>query len=1014
MSALVAVVAGAGSTLGLGLVAHALRARAIRGSELVVLAAATMLGIVGIVAVLAGVAGSLVPAVVLPAVLVASAIVWWTRPRAPAHATAAARRFDGLGLVVIVLVAAALRWPPMDHTLAGRDQGTYALRAASAVRTGGFDIVDPIVRDALADPSITGASDVAGLFARRGEPWREDVYEAGYRPGWYLADREAGRVVPQFLHLHPALGAVASWIAGAPAVAGLAVLEGLLCVVGLFAIARRLMTRGPWAHLAALLYATSPLVAWVHRNPLSEAPTGLFTLAAVLALLRARDEPDDRNGMLVLAAAMLATTAWIRGNAWLTAPVVLAVLWLVPRDTDRSPARLVFVLGLVGSVVLHAFTVFPYLHDELSRQLTFLGRPSPWTLVGAVTGGVVVWWSVDEIVFGPRSSRGPAISRAIARAAPLGVLVVAAFALLLWQWRAASSDGGAPWSRLDALVPGIGWPLLVAAAFGLVVAVGRWRARVIDEPHVWLVACAAAIVTTLVLYAGRNLPRFGLYYYGRYLVPEIVPVVCAAAAFAVGHAHAITRARWPRAAHGVAIAGSLGLVAATVLPMVRDPSTRLRELAGAERLIDALAERLPAGAIVIAGGEGWHHSHTFNQVAGALAMRDGTQVLPYHSREAAYAALHHLLVAQPVARGEKAPRVFVLINEASHVLARDVRGAPMAVLDDGLAPGFEAVSIATFELITDRLTPTVDRLPTAVTRDWLRMALLEIVAVPDDMPTIVVDPDARRVPAGVTLVGVEDGCVSPGAPATVQLDEALARRVAGVVVVVAHDESARAESWRVAIDGTLRPVRAAGISGRVRQTLGPFAVAAPREIRIEGAAKADDDAACPHGAVIEVRLLGPERRALAGIDPEAIVIAPDDDLGHAIAPAAWVSGRGLSRLRPQLAPGAAMHANSLVLTAATPITFADEPLVAGIYDVVVNTTSTAVDPDARIRVVADDRLLGEIDPPDARDRSWQSPPLRLETARPVTRWRIELVAGDTDRIGVRDLGLFLRPAAQAP
>lgn len=1009
MSALVPVVAGLGLTIGLGLVAAGLRARAIVGAELVALAAATSLGIVGIVGVLAGVVGWLVPAVVLPVVVLVSAAFWRSRPRHTVVPTSASR-FDRIGLVLIVLVAAGLRWPPMDHSLAGRDQGTYALRAASAVRTGGFDVVDPVVRDALADPSLVGAMDVGGLYAKRGEPWREDVYEAGYRPGWYLADREQGLVVPQFLHLHPAVSAIAMWIAGARAVAAVAVLEGLLCVVALFAIARRLMPHGPWPHLAALLYATSPLCAWVHRNPLSEAPTGLFSLCAVLALLRARDDPGDRKGMLVLAACMLATTAWIRGNAWLTAPVMLAVLWLVPRGPERSPARMVLIVGIAATVVLHGFTVYPYLHDELSRQLTMLGRPSPWTLVIAVTGGVIVWWSVDEIAFGPRSPRGPAIAAAIMRAAPQALLGLAAVALMLWQWRASASDGGAPWSRLDALVPGIGWPLLVVAAAGLVVAVGRWRTAEINEPQVWLVACGAAVVTTLVLYAGRNLPRFGLYYYGRYLVPEVVPVVCAAAAFAVGHLHAVLFERRPRGAQVVAILSSLGLVAATVAPLVLAPSTRLQELEGTDRLIDAIAQRLPPDAIVIAGGEGWHHSHTFNQVAGALAMRDGTQVLPYHSREAAYASLHFLLIAQPTSRGLAPPRVFVLINEASHVLARDVRGAPMALLDDGVSPPFRAVSIATFELVSDRLTPTVDRLPTAVTRDWLRMALVEIVAMPDEVPTVALGGDAPRVPAGVTIEGASGGCVSHDAPLVVRLDGTL--DVAGVVVVASPDDAARAESWQITIDGIDRPTRAAGTSARVRQTLGPFAAASPRTITIHGAPKPEGDRECPHGAVTEIRLLGPEQSALARVEPESIVIAPDDDLGHAVVLARWVGGRGLSRLRPQIAPGATMRANALTLTAATPVTFADEPLAAGSYDVVINTTATAVDPTARLRVLADDRLIGEIDPPDTRDRSWQSPPLRYDTTTSVTRWRVELVAGDADTIGLRDVGLFMRPAAR--
>src|SRR5690606_10988839 len=165
------------------------------------------------------------------------------------------------------------------------------------------------------------------------------------------------------------------------------------------------------------------------------------------------------------------------------------------------------------------------------------------------------------------------------------------------------------------------------------------------------------------LYAQRNLPQAGLYYYGRYLVPELLPALCLLAALALSHAHSYMsrRPRLSRHARKVSLILGLGLLADQAAPYVRAPATRLQEFAGAHRLTDDLAAEIPEGDVVLAGGEGWHHLHVFSQVGGALAFGNGRTVLPYRGREAAYGALHELLIDRPAATGEPAPPVFLLL-----------------------------------------------------------------------------------------------------------------------------------------------------------------------------------------------------------------------------------------------------------------------------------------------------------------------------------------------------------------
>jgi hypothetical protein len=179
------------------------------------------------------------------------------------------------------------------------------------------------------------------------------------------------------------------------------------------------------------------------------------------------------------------------------------------------------------------------------------------------------------------------------------------------------------------------------------------------------------------------------------------------------------------------------LLAAQVWPYIATPVTRLQEFVGAERAIDALAAEIPEDAVVIAGGEGWHSAHTFNQIGGALALGRGRTVLPYRSPEATYAALHELLLG---ASGELPARsVFLLLNEATHVYRpRDDDGRPLAPCRRRSTIACRRRSSrarsASSSCSSTASPPSTGELPTRVTRADLRMALFEVQVDPSCRP----------------------------------------------------------------------------------------------------------------------------------------------------------------------------------------------------------------------------------------------------------------------------------------
>jgi hypothetical protein len=999
------------------------------GLESIVLAATTSLVLVGLAATLLATFGIFRSSTMTIACFGLAMSMWpWGVERHPHEPRPPVTVIALLAPALLVGGALALRLPINEYALAGRDQGTYTLRALQTLRTGSFEQRDAVLaaasEDASIDPQVArpGPQDILGLYPTRGEPWRTGRYEGAYRPGWYLADRSEGKVVPQFLHLHPMLMATTGLVLGPERIGSIMPLQAALTVLALWCVARRLWPSGPWPIVATGLFVAMPLVVWVHRNALSEVGAGLLVAAAALALLRAR---AGGHHDLQTAAFLLGAVAWLRGNGWLWAPALLGVLWLVPGSSAyRRRAATVYVVLLLGGVFVHLATIFPYVVDELRRQLALLGQPSPFRLGLGACLLVTTWVCIDALAFGRHGAArdAPELVRA-RRAAPLVIVGVIVLSVLghVWTQRFAA---GAPYSRLDAFVPMVGLPMLGVATVGLAVLARRWRPACAAD--VWLLAMMATTTLTVALYAQRNLPQLGLYYYGRYLVPEIVPATVFLATAALREVHEAISNRWRERAGAVftsVATAALGWSVCGVL--VTHPTTRLQEFAGADRLAHWIARRVPEDAVIIAGGEGWHHGHTFNQVGGAIAMGHGRTVLPYRTREAAHATAWELLVARPRATGEPAPPVFLLVNEATHWLG-DEDGV-RAAIDDLLGAPLVARNIDLLELVVHRLTPIVDGPPTRVTRDDLRMGLVELGVDTEAEAEIVTwsfegwqDEGAPTGPPGLdvrvpkrTKAAAGRGiCLDAKAELELRLPD-LGSAPRSVVFVAAPGTAALNHQWKIELDDELRDPSIIAAHRRARDTLGPLPVKrAPRRITVRGASRASRGAPCPHGGLLELRILPADRAWLGRTTASASTFAPPRDLGHPVEPTSWVSGRGLSRYRPGLDRNIEVEAVSLVLTPARPLRFMPEPLPAEgevALDLVITLTATDLVPEARLVVIADGRELERIDPPDARAGSWQSKPIRFEPEAPVTRFELRLESPSPgDRVRVRDIGMFSR------
>jgi hypothetical protein len=260
-------------------------------------------------------------------------------------------------------------------------------------------------------------------------------------------------------------------------------------------------------------------------------------------------------------------------------------------------------------------------------------------------------------------------------------------------------------------------------------------------------------------------------------------------------------------------------------------------------------------------------------------------------------------------------------------------------------------------------------------------------------------------------------CLDPKAPLVVDLPalSPAAEEQTGpvsLVLVSTPGSSHDTHAWDVEIDGERVSTEVPGMPPRARDTLGPFVLRErPASVAIRGSARARGSATCKHGGLAEVRLLGPDRSALASVPATVTTFAPPRDLGVPVRPASWVSARGLSRYRAGIEPTPEVHAVSLVLGTDADLAFAPEWLPGGgetPIDLVVTLTGSRAGDDARLVVLVDGAPMLDLAPPATLDRSWQSAIVTIAPPGPTARLSLRLVGAPRSEVEVRDIGLFSR------
>ena len=287
-------------------------------------------------------------------------------------------------LVLLLLVAALLRWPPALYLQATQDPGVYTAMAGYFVENGTLDVTDDI-RESLTSPDAIARFD-------------ENNITGLYQPGVYVDPANPGHYIFQFYTVHPAWMAIFGGILGLNHASWSQIFFGLLSLFFAALIAESLSRDWKVGIAFAGLLAALPLHVFFSKFPISEMPMLAFAFMGVYALLRGADCGNDSTQprWLILAALAFATVFLTRISGFVYLPAVYAgalMCHVFIEDTKQRRRWTVFWLAVLasyfGSVIYGLVWSSPYAHDIYFMHFGSLLPWVPWGLAVAALLGAI-------------------------------------------------------------------------------------------------------------------------------------------------------------------------------------------------------------------------------------------------------------------------------------------------------------------------------------------------------------------------------------------------------------------------------------------------------------------------------------------------------------------------------------------------------------------------------------------------------------------------------------------------
>lgn len=450
-----------------------------------------------------------------------------------------------LGLVILGVL---LRSNPATFLMGGQDPGVYASMAGHFANQGTLDVHDPLLPELKSNPGFFKyylANSTHGVRQLESGAWI-----GAWVPGVYLRDFESNNWVFQFYAVHPAWLAIGKWIFGTQGQTWILVIFSAASIVVAYLITRLLTGAHLPALAVAFLLATNPAHSYMATFPVSETVASFFFLSTLYLLLH-----QKFLSFLVPLTGLFLT----RITGFFTAPLLLVSLgWIVlkRRDVRAAWAGLGVILSYTISFYWGLWFSPNYSKDIYRSKLDL--DPALLTHTWVVLLAVAGLWALScwgALRFRKRLKVPIRLIMRYRRMISF-VVVAAIFAIVLYRgYLLGFTDHynthrwfGARWGMAGLGMKSIRYlsaytlwlmlsPIGFVLLFGGLVHIGSVsirRAKV--APLAFLTAGFAAAL----LIAQLTTPY--LYYYGRYLVSELLPLAVITGALWVS---AISRQRHP-------------------------------------------------------------------------------------------------------------------------------------------------------------------------------------------------------------------------------------------------------------------------------------------------------------------------------------------------------------------------------------------------------------------------------------------------------------------------------------
>lgn len=505
------------------------------------LAAATLfVGVVGNISVVGLVIDIFRPLVtlVVSVVLTVVILLLWLRaslasrvnPRALSH-----RSLLNPALISAVATGAVLRWKPSNFLQGGQDQGLYVNMAYTLRRWGELRFPDTARR------SLSAAA--------------QQIYDMTALSSYYTVNKVQSTSFIEFYPLHPALMAVTSATIGGTGKFALT----LFALLGIWCgwhLAMEIDGRRTCAVIFVFLLALNPALVFFAKFPVSETTALTYTMIGFLFLVRGVKAAGTFDRVLNLLISVLAFNSlfYVRWQFLLYLPFVLVIIvgnFVFARH--RNLSRVVALHGVVCILLFGLSFVFykqkmPELYGPVMASIRDMLPSTRQLVTMTLLGSIFVLLALRFA----RASDFELIHQLFVRRS--GVLfvfsIVVSAGSILYLYRGESMY---PWGYVTP-ADADSWVVRFHVLFRLAQYVSPWFLVMVmvmaafSQPRNQLTSCVylfAALCWTGVLL--RPFVPY-LYYYGRYIVVDALPVVLLLGSIGVT---SVLAGRWTKVGAGV-------------------------------------------------------------------------------------------------------------------------------------------------------------------------------------------------------------------------------------------------------------------------------------------------------------------------------------------------------------------------------------------------------------------------------------------------------------------------------